>query len=127
MKNFLFTLIIALAGFQSFAQSQSQLNLDADAAYKKADIQLNKVYRDVLEKYAKDSKFIDKLKNAQRIWIMFRDAEVDLKYPPHQDYGSAYPMCVSLYLKGITEERIEKLKEWLNGGEEGDLCNGSVN
>lgn len=31
-----------------------------------------------------------------------------------------------LILKELTEERTEKLKVWLNGIEEGDMCIGSV-
>lgn len=41
-------------------------------------------------------------------------------------YGSVYPMCAALFLKELTEERTEKLRVWLNGIEEGDVCSGSV-
>jgi uncharacterized protein YecT (DUF1311 family) len=126
MKNIVLLILFSFIGFSAIAQSQSQLNLDADAAYKTADIELNNVYRQILEKYRNDAKFIDKLKNAQRIWISYRDAEVDLRYPPHQDFGSVYPMCVSMFLKEITEDRVGSLKLWLNGLEEGEVCQGSI-
>jgi len=42
------------------------------------------------------------------------------------EYGSIYPMCVSIYLKELTEDRTDKLRVWLNGIEEGDMCSGSV-
>ena len=41
-------------------------------------------------------------------------------------YGSVYPMCVSLILKEMTEERTKKLMVWLEGIEEGEMCLGSI-
>ena len=52
-----------------------------------------------------------------------------MKFPAKNkrgQYGSVYPMCVSYFLKELTEERTEKLKVWLIGIEEGDVCTGSV-
>lgn len=50
------------------------------------------------------------------------------KYPDREEgyYGSIHPMCWILYLTELTEERTKKLKTWLLGIEEGDVCNGSV-
>jgi hypothetical protein len=52
-----------------------------------------------------------------------------MKFPAENKqtvYGSVYPMCVSFFLKELTEERIEKLNVWINGIEEGNVCSGSV-
>ena len=72
--------------------------------------------------------YIKNLKVAQRIWIQFRDAEMKAKYPEREAgyYGSIHPMCWSIYLKELTEDRINKLQVWLTGTSEGDSCNGSV-
>ena len=74
-------------------------------------------------------KFPDKLRNAQRAWLTFRDAELEAKFPfedKQYHYGSVYPMCANLFLARRTQERIKHLREWLDGTEEGDTCAGSV-
>jgi len=35
-------------------------------------------------------------------------------------------MCWSMELTGLTQERTQVLKVWLDGIEEGDVCSGSV-
>jgi uncharacterized protein YecT (DUF1311 family) len=105
------------------------MHKEASEEYKKSDFELNNVYQKILTEYKSDSAFINQLKKTQRIWITYRDSELEMKFPAKNkqaEYGSVYPMCVSLYLKKLTEERIEKLRIWLNGIEEGDLCSGSV-
>ncbi len=112
-----------------FSQSQSEMNKNANTEYKKSDIELNMVYKKILTEYKSDSIFIDRLKKTQRIWISYRDSELEMKFPAGNKqfgYGSVYPMCVSYFLKELTEERTEKLKVWLIGIEEGDVCSGSV-
>ena len=52
-----------------------------------------------------------------------------MKFPAENkqlEYGSVYPMCYSLFLKEMTEERTKKLRVWLTGIKEGDICSGSV-
>ena len=113
----------------SFSQTQSEMNKESNNEYKKADIELNNVYQKILSEYKSDSIFINRLKKTQRIWITYRDAELEMKFPAENkqtEYGSVYPMCVSLFLKELTKNRIEHLKVWLNGIEEGDVCVGSV-
>jgi uncharacterized protein YecT (DUF1311 family) len=104
------------------------MNKDAYNDYLQADKQLNVTYTAILKKYKSDLIFIKNLRNAQRIWVQFRDAEMLAKYPKRPDghYGSIYPMCWYIYLQGLTEERTQTLKEWLTGAEEGDVCTGSV-
>ena len=112
----------------SFGQTQSEMNQDAYNDYLRADKQLNSVYTAVLKKYKSDLVFIKNLREAQRLWIQFRDAEMRAKYPerPVGEYGSIQPMCWHMYLQELTEERTAKLKIWLSRTEEGDVCAGSV-
>jgi uncharacterized protein YecT (DUF1311 family) len=112
------------------AQTQADLNSCAGEEYAAADAELNRVYKQILEKYRDEPKFIAKLRAAQRAWLTYRDAELDAKFP-HADeksvyYGSIFPMCDSQYKAGLTRERVAKLREWLDGAEEGDVCSGSV-
>jgi len=104
------------------------MNQQAYASYNKADKKLNTVYQKILVKYKTDKLFVANLKKSQRIWISFRDAEMDMKYPsyPNQNYGSIHPTCRAVYLTELTEMRIKTLNVWLNGIKEGDACSGSV-
>jgi uncharacterized protein YecT (DUF1311 family) len=111
------------------AVTQLDLNGCAGEQLAVADAELNRVYKAILEKYEADALFIEKLRAAQRAWLTFRDAEIEAKYPhakePHV-YGSSIRMCDPLYRAQLTQERIKKLREWLDGSEEGDVCSGSV-
>jgi uncharacterized protein YecT (DUF1311 family) len=40
-------------------------------------------------------------------------------------YGSVYPMCANNELEAMTRKRIEELRAWLKGTQEGDVCAGS--
>lgn len=69
--------MLALAAATLHAQTQADMNQDACAQYKKADQALNATYAIVLKNYAKDPQFLAKLKQAQRAWIAFRDAQLE--------------------------------------------------
>ena len=131
MKQILFALITFLCltiSNQTFGQTQLEMNQEEESNYLKADKELNLVYNQILNEYKSDAVFIKNLKNAQRIWIQFRDAEMKSKYPDREQgyYGSIHPLCWTVYLRDLTEERTNKLRAWLTGIEEGDACLGSV-
>lgn len=126
MKKILLPLFL-IACLSGFSQSQYEMNAEAHASYKKADTELNNIYKQILKQYSADTAFTKSLKAAQRLWIQFRDAELKMKYPDTTPgaYGSVHPMCVSIYLEQLTRERLTTLKEWAKGTEEGDVCSGS--
>ena len=110
------------------AMTQSSMNLCAGIRYKEADAELNRVYKKIKGIYKDDKLFLDKLKTAQLAWIKLRDADFDLQYPHKKEpryYGSAFPMCATGYKARLTFQRVEFLKRWLVGVEEGDVCSGS--
>jgi uncharacterized protein YecT (DUF1311 family) len=111
-----------------FAQSQSEMNMEARADYQKVDKGLNSTYKKILQEYKSDTAFIKNLKAAQNIWIKFRDAELKMKYPDRAPgyYGSIQPVCFYNYLEELTKKRDQDLRIWLTGIEEGDACSGSV-
>lgn len=119
------TLIFSL---NCIAQTQSEINNEAYLDFKKSDEKLNQVYKTILFKYKSDYVFLKSLKKSQRLWIQFRDAEMEMKYPNYKNrrYGSIHPTCRSLYLKELTDTRIKTLNEWVCGIEEGNVCAGSV-
>jgi uncharacterized protein YecT (DUF1311 family) len=110
------------------AQSQAAMDECASQSLAAADKELNQVYQQVLAKFASDKVFTAKLRTAQKAWIAFRDAELEARYPASNkslQYGSVYPMCANNELEAMTRQRIEELRAWLKGAQEGDACSGS--
>lgn len=129
MKTILLLLVCSLASFSSFGQSQGQLNEEADAAYRKADQELNRVYQQIFKEYKTKTVFLQSLKAAQQRWIQFRDAEMKARFPAANslvEYGSFFPVCYSNGMEELTKARTKQLRLWLTGIPEGDMCNGSV-
>ena len=113
----------------TFGQSQTEMNQEAFSHYKEKDAELNLVYNKILKEYSSDKDFIINLKKAQNIWIQFRDAELAMQFPKEDKllhYGSVYPMCRNYILAEMTEQRTKRLKTWLEGIEEGEVCLGSI-
>ncbi len=125
--------IIALIVFgapwtEASAQTQGEMNQDAAGEFKAADKELNAIYQQILEDYADDDVFLANLKEAQRSWIDFRDAQLKMKYPDREPgyYGSIQPVCEMTYLTELTQDRIKTLNVWIEGVEEGNQCGGTV-
>ena len=73
--------------------------------------------------------FIRKLREAQRAWLAFREAELAARYPEQDkrlSYGSVYPMCRRQVLAELTGQQTAQLRQWLAGAEEGEVCAGSI-
>jgi uncharacterized protein YecT (DUF1311 family) len=128
MKKLLILSCLLFTFSLCFSQTQFELNETEHKKYLKADKELNDIYQKILKDYKQDTAFIKNLKASQKLWVQFRDAEMKVKYPdrPEGYYGSVQPMCWSIYLTQLTQERINTLREWLKGTEEGDVCSGSV-
>ncbi|RZJ92899.1 MAG: DUF1311 domain-containing protein [Hymenobacter sp.] len=129
MKNILLLFVCCLVSISSFGQSQTQLNMQADAAYQKADKALNLTYQQILKEYRTQTVFLQSLKAAQQRWLQFRDAEMKARYPAANsqlEYGSFFPVCYSNGMEELTTARTKQLRLWLTGIPEGDMCNGSV-
>ena len=140
MKRAFLFLLCAAAPAAAIAQQpdckapDTQLAIDACAGadFGKADAELNSVWKSILAKYKDQPQFLDKLKAAQRLWLQFRDAELEAQYPlakgqdARTQYGSMYPTCYSGAKAKLTRQRTEQLKAWLDGAQEGDSCSGSI-
>jgi len=126
--KFILAILICFSCSIGFAQTQLEMNQQANDSYKKVNKELNEIYKQILIEYKTDTVFVKNLKSSQRIWITFRDAELKVKYPERETeyYGSIHPVCVANYLEKLTRERINTLKVWITGIEEGDCCSGSV-
>lgn len=121
-------MLLVLVSHNSFSQTQLEMNEAAHKEYLKADNELNQVYQQVLKDYKDDVVFIKTLKASQRLWIQFRDAEMKMMYPTREPghYGSIHPLCWSNYKTELTNDRTQKLRQWLAGEEEGNSCSSSM-
>jgi uncharacterized protein YecT (DUF1311 family) len=111
------------------AQKQGDMQDGTCGEFKKADAELNRIYRSILSQYKGDTLFLEKLKKAQRAWLTYRDAHIESVYPVEDkaaEYGSVYGECYCALKKDLTEQRTKMLKQWLAGTREGDVCSGSI-
>ena len=117
MKKIIFLFIFFFSISTLFAQTQIELNNEAYNSYKKVDNELGVVYKQILKKYSKNTKFINALRASERLWIKFRDAEVKMMFPsddPRFSYGSMYPLLYHGYLEALTRTRLKQLLLWLS-------------
>lgn len=128
LKTLLLFSILLTSSIGLFAQTQLEMNKEANDKYSLLDQQLNKIYDQILTAYGNDSVFIGKLKISQQTWIKFRDAEVDMLFPAEDKwiYGSMFSMCRLGILTNMTNERINHLEKWLKPTPEGEGCTGSM-
>ncbi|MCF3495285.1 MAG: lysozyme inhibitor LprI family protein [Stenotrophomonas sp.] len=96
--------------------TQMELNACADRDFRKADAELNAVYRQVLAKLAGQPVALARLKDAQRLWVQLRDADLEARYPVGKDenprvlYGSMYPMLYLHAKSSLTDTRTAYLR-----------------
>lgn len=111
------------------AATQWEMSRRAGVAYADARRELDRVLEKIRTVYAGNAEFISALGVSQNAWQRSVDADLEMLYPgpdkQHQ-YGSAYGMCAGLDKVSMTLARIEFLKKWLTGNEEGDVCGGSI-
>lgn len=93
------------------AQSQSEMNMQAASAFKKADDELNKVYGKVLAEMDTASK--EKLRDSQRLWVKFRDAEGNFRADLEARGGSMAPLILYGTMTDLTEKRSNQLRSIL--------------
>jgi uncharacterized protein YecT (DUF1311 family) len=122
-------LSVAAGAVGARAQSQADMNGAACRKYARADDELNRVYRQIQREYADQPEFLEKLKEAQRAWLAYRDAHVDSVFPGEDKravYGSVFPMCHCGEMERLTAERTRVLQRWIKGLPEGDVCAGTI-
>lgn len=110
------------------ADTQQEINRCSGLESESADQELNRVYQAILKRHAHDQPLIDSLKQAQRAWLKWRDAEMLAIFPERPEpgyYGSSFSGCWNDQMAAMTRERTQQLRKWLDGVEEGDICSGS--
>jgi uncharacterized protein YecT (DUF1311 family) len=101
------------------AQSQLAMNMCAELDFERADADLNRVYREEVASARQADREIDSddhrptseavLRQAQRAWLTFRDAQCTYEGYGEARGGSMEPMVYSGCLARLTRERIAQL------------------
>ena len=102
------------------AMDQSTMNACADQSFKKADAELNAVYKKLQSRKNDDAEAAKLLIAAERAWVLFRDAECEFDAADNLG-GSIYPMVYSGCLERLTQARIDQLNRYLRC-EEGEVA-----
>ena len=89
------------------AMAQQDMNICADKDYRKADAELNRVYKKTVA--GLDGHSRDLLRASQREWIKFRDAEC-IYQSAQNEGGSIYPLVYAGCLTALTMERTKQIK-----------------
>ena len=79
-----------------------------------ADTQLNSAFQALLSAAKSQPMAVDKITNAEKAWIVYRDAFIDAMYPANnkqEAYGSMFPMEVDLLRASLTYKQIDALKD----------------
>ena len=127
MAKYTILIVIFLIMILPFSQTMAASD-DICAEMKEADQRLNAAYQTVMHSEKIDAQAKNAIKKAQRAWIAFRDAHVESIFPGEnlvQKYGTAYKLCTCITIQKLTEDRIQQLKFWIDGVQEGDVCSGS--
>jgi uncharacterized protein YecT (DUF1311 family) len=93
---------------QMHAQTQAAMNAEAWADFKKADAELNSAYAALMAKVP-DAGSKQKLKESQRAWVAFRDAEAAFA----AGGGTMAPTLRYATMTELTGQRIKQLKTHL--------------
>ena len=107
--------------------NQLELNFCAADDAEAADKELNTVYRAVIRLLEGDTLAIQRLREAQRLWVKLRDADIEARYPVpdgedyRMHYGSMYPLLVDSAKAETTRARTAWLRTHFLEREEGQF------
>ena len=93
------------------AQNQHEMNQQAQKDFESADLALNKAYKQLFNKLDEPGR--KKLKEAQRAWVVFRDAEAELQADLDARGGSMAPLIYDGRRCELTKARTKELQEML--------------
>jgi uncharacterized protein YecT (DUF1311 family) len=98
------------------AKTQMEMNACASNELARVEAQMDDVYNTLLSKTESQPEALAKIKAAQKAWLVYRDAYIAAMYPAKNkqaEYGSMYPMKVSLLRARLTQKQVAALKELL--------------
>lgn len=109
-------------------KSQVEMNLDAEASYSKTKMKLDSLHQRIEKEYQNDSVFMNQFFESKKMWEEYKKSQVLMKYPENDPTrnGSVFNTCYYSYLEKLTQQRMDVLKDWISGANEGDCCSGSI-
>lgn len=95
-------------------EGRTQADLTACAAEElaRADTRLNERYQQLLRELAPEPNRVEALREAQRAWIRFRDAECDYEASAFEG-GSMQPMVDALCVAQLTQDRADDFQRMI--------------
>ena len=93
------------------AQNQHEMNAQAARDFDTADRSLNQVYKQLVAKLDKESQ--EKLKEAQKAWVAFRDAQAEFEKDREARGGSMAPLIYNGRRAALTKARVKELQQLL--------------
>jgi uncharacterized protein YecT (DUF1311 family) len=99
------------------AKTQMEINACAGDEATRTDAELNAVYRKLLAAAGSDTDAVEKIRAAEKAWLIYRDAYLEAMYPAKDkqaEYGSIYPMDVALLTAKLNGRQTQALKELLS-------------
>lgn len=108
IKHPIIVLFLMLFPTYLFAQNQSEMNEIANVKFKKADAELNKVYKQLMIILDKNEQQL--LIQAEKDWLKFRDSHCTFEASQYEG-GSIQPLIYSTCLEELTKKRIIEIKE----------------
>jgi uncharacterized protein YecT (DUF1311 family) len=100
------------------AQSQAEMNICWGKEYKKADVALNEVYRQLMGMLDDEQK--PQLKEAQTAWLKYRDANCEFVADQYKG-GSIRPMIYAICLADVTNNRTNELRSQIKERNQDDV------
>jgi uncharacterized protein YecT (DUF1311 family) len=86
---------------------------EAFLKYKTTDAKLNDTYQKLLDKKKSDAQFLKNLRNSERLWIKFRDAQLVEKYNQNVSIEDIRKLTTSqiVFLTILEEKRLKELQD----------------
>ena len=124
-----FVLAFVLFLAQAPAQAEPKaMELGSEERVALQEEALNSTYRRIFASYADDPVFLARLKESQRAWLKFRDAELKALFP-HADKPGFYEdldRARNIWRERLTGTRTLELSRWLQGTTADDPARGSI-
>lgn len=130
MRAHLKSMALALAGAIIFSPSSARdqsdcgsqttqlgLNQCAQAAFTKADAEMNRLYKQQTAHLEADRK--KRFQASQRAWLGYRDTACLYETGPREESGSIWPMQNALCQAALTRQRNQILKAYVACRQEG--------
>ena len=107
---FLLMFVAILCGHDKMMVAAPLPSEEADAAFERADKQLNAIYQQMRREITRDEAR-ENFVAAERTWIAFRDAQAELAASLSNRGGIAYAYVVTETKTKLTRQRIGQLQE----------------